>query len=149
MFDSPHTSAPMLMRGNALVLKKTPVEKAPRTSIETQLSWSSDPFSSTLSTPLITSSRISTHRQPATVSAEELGRRGTMLSLTTTGAAPELQPAKVSVGDAVFRTSTRGTVTMGQYAGCQVELMLLAPSSLGSHAACTDELTVMITGFYS
>jgi hypothetical protein len=41
MLDSPHTSAPMLMRGNALVLK-TPVENAPRTSIEKHLSWSSD-----------------------------------------------------------------------------------------------------------
>jgi hypothetical protein len=44
-FDSPHTSAPMLMRGNALVLK-TPVENAPRThtgpSIEKHLSWSPD-----------------------------------------------------------------------------------------------------------
>jgi len=28
MLDPPHTSAPMLMRGNALVLK-TPVENAP------------------------------------------------------------------------------------------------------------------------
>ena len=41
MLDSPHTSAPMLMRGNALVLK-TPVENAPRTSIEKHLSWSLD-----------------------------------------------------------------------------------------------------------
>ena len=38
MLDSPHTSAPMLMRGNALVLK-TPVENAPRTSVEKHLSW--------------------------------------------------------------------------------------------------------------
>ena len=41
MLDSPHTSAPMLMRGNALVLK-TPVENAPRTSVEKHLSWFSD-----------------------------------------------------------------------------------------------------------
>ena len=41
MLDSPHTSAPMLMRGNALVLK-TPVENALRTSVEKHLSWSSD-----------------------------------------------------------------------------------------------------------
>ena len=41
MLDPPHTSAPMLMRGDALVLK-TPVENAPRTSIEKHLSWSSD-----------------------------------------------------------------------------------------------------------
>ena len=33
MFDSTHTSASMLMRGNALVLKKTPLENAPRTSL--------------------------------------------------------------------------------------------------------------------
>ena len=41
MLDSPQTSVPMLMRGNALVLK-TPVENAPRTSIEKHLSRSSD-----------------------------------------------------------------------------------------------------------
>ena len=41
MLDSPHMSAPMLMRGNALVLK-TPVKNAPRASIEKHLSWSSD-----------------------------------------------------------------------------------------------------------
>jgi hypothetical protein len=41
MLDSPHTPAPMLMRGNALVLK-TPVENAPRTSVEKHLSWSPD-----------------------------------------------------------------------------------------------------------
>jgi len=41
MLDSSHTSVPMLMRGNALVLK-TPVENAPRTNVEKHLSWSSD-----------------------------------------------------------------------------------------------------------
>ena len=41
MLDSPYTSEPMLMRGNALVLK-TPVETAPRTSVEKHLLWSSD-----------------------------------------------------------------------------------------------------------
>ena len=41
MLDSTHTSTPMLMRGNELVLK-TPVENAPRTSVEKHLSWSSD-----------------------------------------------------------------------------------------------------------
>jgi hypothetical protein len=41
ILDSPHTLAPMLMRGNALVLK-TPVENDPRTSIEKHLSWSPD-----------------------------------------------------------------------------------------------------------
>ena len=41
MLDLSHTSAPMLMRGNALVLK-TPVENAQRTSIEKHLSWSPD-----------------------------------------------------------------------------------------------------------
>jgi hypothetical protein len=36
MLDSPHTLVPMLMRGNALVLK-TPVENAPRTSVKKHL----------------------------------------------------------------------------------------------------------------
>jgi hypothetical protein len=40
MLDSPHTSAPMLMRGNTLVVK-TPVENAPRTSVEKHLSGGS------------------------------------------------------------------------------------------------------------
>jgi hypothetical protein len=70
MLDSPHTSAPMLMRGNALVLK-TPVENAPRTSFEKQLSWSPD---------ILPAARFPLHRsrpaeyqpnrQPATVCAE-------------------------------------------------------------------------------
>jgi hypothetical protein len=34
------------------------------------------------------------------------------------GAAPPSQPKSVCVGDAVLRTSTRGTVPMGQCAGC-------------------------------
>jgi hypothetical protein len=89
---------------------------------------------------------------PQTTCHSQCGRAGQErhdVESDDNGGCSRAQPAKVSVGDAVFRTSTRGTVTMGQYVGCQVELMLLAPSSLGSHAACTDELTVMITGFYS
>jgi hypothetical protein len=55
MLDSPHTSVPMLMRGNALVLK-TPVENAPRTSIEKHLSWSPDIFEGTdMSTSMVNS----------------------------------------------------------------------------------------------
>ena len=72
------------------------------------------------STPLITSSRISA--QPTTHHSlrGERGWRGTTTSRTTTRAANELSPPKsVCVGDAVLRTSTRGTVYMGQYAGLQ------------------------------
>ena len=58
------------------------------------------------------------NRQPTTVGTEELGRKDTMLSQTTTGAAPELNPAKSAyTGDAVLHTSTRGTVPMGQCNG--------------------------------
>ncbi len=45
MLDPTHTSVPMLIRGNALVLK-TPVENAPRTSIEKHLSWTHGPRTS-------------------------------------------------------------------------------------------------------
>ena len=85
MFDSPHTSAPMLMRGNALVLK-TPVENAPRTSIEKHLSWSSrrHPSRSAISTPPIASSRISAQTTTRHRLCGELGGRGTTTSRTTT-----------------------------------------------------------------
>jgi hypothetical protein len=44
---------------------------------------------------------------------------GTTSSRTTTGAAPELNPPKSAcAGDAVLRTSNRGTVPMGQCDGC-------------------------------
>jgi hypothetical protein len=57
------------------------------------------------------------NRQPATVGVEEWSGRGTTSSRTTTGAAPELSPPKSACsGDAVLRTSTRGTVPMGQCA---------------------------------
>jgi hypothetical protein len=52
------------------------------------------------------------YRQPSTVGVEELVRRGTTSRLleTTTGSAPELIPPKSAcAGDAVLRTSTRGT----------------------------------------
>ncbi len=49
------------------------------------------------------------------VGAEERGYRGTTSSRTTTGEAPELSPPQSAYAvDAVFRTSTRGTVPMGQ-----------------------------------
>jgi hypothetical protein len=58
------------------------------------------------------------NRQPATVGAEERGGKDTTSSRTTTGAAPELNPPKSAcAGDPVIRTSTRGTVPMGQCAG--------------------------------
>ena len=110
MLDSPHTSAPMLMRGNALVLK-TPVENAPRTSIEKHLSWSSDiPPAARfpLHRRMITSSRISA--QPTTRHSlrGERGWRGTMTSRTTTRAANEQSPPKSACdGDAVLRTRQR------------------------------------------
>jgi hypothetical protein len=70
MLDSPHTLASMLMRGNALVLK-TPVENAPRTSIEKHLSWSSD-IPPAVRLPLHRSrpAEYEPNRQPATVCAE-------------------------------------------------------------------------------
>ena len=70
MLDSPHTSAPMLMRGNALVLK-TPVENAPRTSIEKHLSWSSDiPPAARFPLHRSLPAEYQPNRQPATVCAE-------------------------------------------------------------------------------
>ena len=60
----------MLMRGNALVLK-TPVENAPRTSIEKHLSWSPD-IPPAVRFPLHRSrpAGYQPNRQPATVGAE-------------------------------------------------------------------------------
>ena len=70
MLDPPHTSAPMLMRGNALVLK-TPVENAPRTSIEKHLSWSSDiPPAARFPLHRSRPAKYQPNRQPATVCAE-------------------------------------------------------------------------------
>ncbi len=119
MLDSPHTLVPMLMRGNALVLK-TPVENAPRTSIEKHLSWSSD-IPPVACFPLHRSrpAGCQPNRQPSTVIAEEQGGRGTTLRRMTARAAPELIPTKSACdGDAVLRTSTLGTVPMGQCDGC-------------------------------
>jgi len=110
---------PMFMRGNALVLK-TPVENAPRTSIEKHLSWSPDippagRFPLHQSRPAEKSAQLTTrHRR-----RRERGGRGTTSSRTTTRAANELNPSKsVCVGDTVLRTITRGTVHMGQCVGC-------------------------------
>ena len=70
ILDPPHTSAPMLMRGNALVLK-TPVENAPRTSIEKHLSWSSDiPPAARFPLHRSRPAEYQPNRQPATVCAE-------------------------------------------------------------------------------
>jgi hypothetical protein len=70
MLDPPHTSAPMLMRGNALVLK-TPVENAQRTSIEKHLSWSSDiPPAVRFPLHLSRPAEYQPNRQPDTVCTE-------------------------------------------------------------------------------
>ncbi len=67
MLDPPHKSAPMLMRGNALVLK-TPVENAPRTSIEKHVSWSPDiPPASRFPLHRSRPAEYQPNRQPATV----------------------------------------------------------------------------------
>ena len=94
MFDSPHTSVPMLMRGNALVLK-TPVENAPRTSIEKHLSWSSDiPPASIFPLHRSSPAEYQPNQQPVTVCAESRAGvwRGTTTSRTTTRAANEWSP---------------------------------------------------------
>jgi hypothetical protein len=105
---------------NALVLKKTPVENAPRTSIAKHLSLSSDiPPAEQFPPHRSRAAGYPPNRQPATVSAEERGWRGTTSCRMTTGEVPELSPPKSACdGDAVFHTSTRGTVPMGQCAGC-------------------------------
>jgi len=77
------------------------------------------PARSALATPPITSSRISAQTdQPATGPPRgERGGRGTTTSRTTTRASNELSPPKSACsGDSVLRTSTRGTVHMGQCA---------------------------------
>jgi hypothetical protein len=88
MLDPPYTSAPMLMRGNAVVLK-TPVKNAPRTSIEKHLSWSSD-IPPAVRFPLHQSrpAEYQPNRQPATVCEEsragearrQVGRRRGLLT---------------------------------------------------------------------
>ena len=74
------------------------------------------PSRSALSTPPITSSRISAQPTTRHRLRGERGGRGTTTSRTTTRASNELSPPKSACsGDAVLRTSTRGTV-MGQCA---------------------------------
>ena len=96
MLDPPHTSAPMLMRGNALVLK-TPVENAPRTSIEKHLSRSSDtPPAARFPPHRSRPAEYRPNRQPATVCAEsgagEARRRvGRRRGLLTSGARKSLR----------------------------------------------------------
>jgi len=71
-----------------------------------------------LSTPLITSSRISAQQTNHHSLPREQCGRGMTMSRTTTRVANELSPPKSACdGDAVLRTSTRGTVHMGQCAG--------------------------------
>jgi len=73
------------------------------------------PSRSALSTSLITSSRISAQPTTRHRLRGERGGRGTTSSRTTTRAANELSPPKSACDcDAVLRTSTRGTVHMGQ-----------------------------------
>ncbi len=98
---------------------------------------------------LITPAGYPPNRQPATVGAEERGGRGTTSSRTTTGAAPELSPPKSACADyAVLRTSTRGTVPMGQCAGCHRGQHLtvhistshaLSPPASGSHCPARED----------
>ena len=70
ILDSTNTSVPMLMWGNALVLK-TPVENAPRTSIEKHLSWSSDiPPAARFPLHLSRPAEYQPNQQPSTVYAD-------------------------------------------------------------------------------
>jgi hypothetical protein len=114
MLDSPHTSAPMLMRGNALVLK-TPVENAPRTSIEKHLSWSSDiPPAARFPLHRSRPAEYQPNRQPATVCAEsgagEARRRvGRRRGRLTSGARQSLR-ALVMQSSAHPGHSPHGTV---------------------------------------
>ena len=120
MLDSPHTSSPMLMR-IPLAARFPPHQSRP--------------------------TRYSHNRQPATVGAveEELGGRGTTSSRTTTGAAPELRrPKSAPAGDAVFRTSTRGTVPMGQWAAKHLPL----PSYHVFQATCQDVMGPSFSYFF-
>ena len=74
------------------------------------------PSRSALDPPPITSSRISAQPTTRHRLRGERGGRGTTTSRTTTRASNELSPPKSACsGDAVLRTSTRGTV-MGQCA---------------------------------
>ena len=114
MLDSPHTSAPMLMRGNALVLK-TPVENAPRTSIEKHLSWSPDiPPAARFPLHRSRPAEYQPNRQPATVCAEsgagEARRRvGRRRGRLTSGARQSLR-ALVMQSSAHPGHSPHGTV---------------------------------------
>ena len=93
--SSPHVRAPMLMRGNALLLK-TPVENAPRTSIEKHLSWSSDiPPTSLFPLHRSRPAEYQPNRQPATVctergTGEARQRVGRRRGLLTSGARQSL-----------------------------------------------------------
>ena len=78
------------------------------------------PSRSAISNPLITSSRISAKQTTRHCLRGERGGRDTTSSRTTRREANELSPPKSAcAGDAVLRTSTRGTVHMGQCPGLQ------------------------------
>jgi hypothetical protein len=92
MLDSPHTSAPMSMRGTFLPQRAF----HPTDHVQQDIHPTDNPPPS---------------------EKEERGGRGTTSSRTTTGAVPELSPPNYAcAGDAVLRTSTWGTVPMGQFA---------------------------------
>ena len=79
----------------------------PRTSLQQRSCHSTDHVQQNISP-----NRPTRHRL-----RRERGGRGTTRSRTTTRASNELSPPKSAcAGDAVLRTSTRGTVHMGQYA---------------------------------
>jgi hypothetical protein len=92
MLDSPHTSAPMLMRGTSLPQRAF----NPTDHVQQDIHPTENP-------------PPSARKSGAGEARRRVGRRR--------GAAPELRPPKSAcAGDAVLRTSTRGTVPMGQCA---------------------------------
>jgi hypothetical protein len=117
ILDLTNTSVPMLMWGNALVLK-TPVENAPRTSIEKHLSWSPDiPPAALFPLHLSRPTEYQPNRQPATVCAESWAGEAQRLVGRQRGQLTSSSRQSLHSGDAVLRTSTLGTVHTGQYAG--------------------------------
>ena len=139
MFDSPHTSAPMLMRGNALVfekhLSKMPREPAlrntchgPRTSLPQHAFHPTDHVQDI----------YPTDNPPPS----ELGWKGTTSSRTTTGAAPELSPPKSAcAGDAVL-------MIMSFIFSCRkktkISPMLYTPRVLPTIRGCLEGLALMM-----
>jgi hypothetical protein len=101
MLDSPHTSAPMLRRGTSLPQR----DFHPTDHVQQDIHPTDNPPQSTLKSGAGDEEQI---KDIIII---------TTSSRTTTGAAPELSPPKSAcAGDVVLRTSTRGTVPMGQCA---------------------------------